>query len=226
MTKSLLYQRNDNPFDIKWEKWAAIWCEWQLSLPRTVHPALDNTGFRSNQNQYDHNVWFLTGTFGNEFPVTRKCTIPSQRAILFPIIYKEDSFAEDTDLDNELELLARAQVFANDVKYLDVTVDGNHLENLYENRVQSEFFDLLFPENSVYDVEPGYTRAVCDGYWVFLKPLTIGKHEVHFVGVASLQQDDIVTQQIKNDSIYSQFRNYIEKYSAFKVDVIYKLTVE
>lgn len=152
--------------------------------------------------------------------------MPRNKAILVPIIYKEDSFAEDKDLQKDPELLARAKDFTDKVKYLRTTVDGKDLHDLYDYRVLSEFFDLVFPKNSVYDVEPGRTKAICDGYWIFLKPFKPGIHEIHFTGIASLDQDDIVTQQIKNDSVYAQFRNYIEKYSSFKVDVIYKLKVE
>ena len=28
----------------------------------------------------------------------------------------------------------------------------------------------------------GITQAVSDGYWVVLKPLPLGKHEIHFSG--------------------------------------------
>ena len=220
-----MYPRSTNPFGIKWEKWAAIWCEWQLSIARTNHPALDLTGKCGSQNQDNPNVWFLTGTFGNSVPVTRFCAIPKERAILFPIIYKEDSFAEDPDLDTESKLKARAKVFADNVKYMRATVDGQNLKGLYKNRVRSDFFDLVFPTNCVYDVKPGLTRSICDGYWVFMKSLPIGKHKIHFIASASLLGDDVVTEQIKNDSIYAPFRNYIEKYSLFKVDVTYILTV-
>jgi hypothetical protein len=226
MTHNGIYPRNSDPFGVRWKKWAALWCKWQLSIPRTIHPALDKTGRYSAQNQDNPNVWFLTGTFGNSIPVIRTCSVPKEKAILFPIIYKEDSFAEDKDLYDVSQLIARASVFADNVKYLRTTVDGSDLHDLYKNRVQSEVFDLVFPNRSVYDVEPGRTKSVCDGYWIFLKPLPMGKHKIHFTGIASLQVDDVVTEQIINDSIYAPFRSYIQKYSSFRVDVIYELTIE
>jgi hypothetical protein len=226
MTHNGMYARNANPFDITWEKWAAIWCNWQLSIPRTIHPAIDEIGRNCNQNQDNPNVWFLTGTFGNSVVIRRSCAVPKERAILFPIIYKEDSFAEDKDLCNEFELMSRARDFAEHVIHLRTTIDGEDLHDLYKNRIQSEFFDLTFPAQCVYDVEPGLTRSVCDGYWIFLKPLPVGEHEIHFTGIGLLPKDDIVTEQIKNDSVYAPFRNYIDRYSRFKVDVVYRLTIE
>lgn len=221
-----MYARTEHPFGIGWERWAAIWCRWQLSIPRNIHPALDTTGNLSDQFQEDPNVWFLTGTFGNSSPIIRNCRIPCGRAILCPVIYKEDSFAEDTDLSAASDLLNRAKAFVDNVEYIQATVDGDAINSLPQYRVQSEFFDLMFPKNSVYDVEPGLTTAVCDGYWIFMKPLSPGRHELHFRGTASMLQDDIVTGQIKNDSIYAPFLDYMEKYSAFNVEVIYNLLVQ
>ena len=138
----------------------AIWCNWQLSIPRTIHPAIDEIGRNCNQNQDNPNVWFLTGTFGNSVVIRRSCTVPKERAILFPIIYKEDSFAEDKDLCNEFELMSRARDFAEHVIHLRTTIDGEDLHDLYNNRIQSEFFDLTFPTQCVYDVEPGLDYGI------------------------------------------------------------------
>ena len=110
--------------------------------------------------------------------------MPRNKAILVPIIYKEDSFAEDKDLQKDPELLARAKDFADNVKYLGTTVDGKDLHDLYDYRVLSEFFDLVFPKNSVYDVSQVCTKAICDGYWIFLKPFKPGIHEIDFTGIA------------------------------------------
>ena len=57
----------------------------------------------------DPNVWFLAGTFGNVNLIRRKCIVPLGKAIFFPILEKEDSFAEDVDLRSELELASRAE---------------------------------------------------------------------------------------------------------------------
>jgi hypothetical protein len=47
---------------------------------------------------------------------------------------------------------------------MEVVVDGVKLRDLRKYRVHSGIFDLVFPENKVYDVEPGLTRSVTDGY--------------------------------------------------------------
>ena len=34
----LLYPRNINPFNRPWEEWAAVWCNWLFSIPRSNNP--------------------------------------------------------------------------------------------------------------------------------------------------------------------------------------------
>jgi len=224
-SKTIMYPRDYEPFGKSWEKWAAIWCNWLLSIPRDRNPAVDETGKNSFQNQRDENVWFLVGTFGNNIPVRRKCTVPESKAILFPIADKEDSFAEDLDIVNEKELSTRARTSMDRLIYLQLIVDGKRLLNLKEYRVHSEFFDLTFPENNVYDVKPGTTRSVCDGYWAFLRPLPTGSHEISFSAGIFLPKDDTVTMQIKNSSIYSSVAEEIDKNSRFNIEVAYDLTI-
>jgi hypothetical protein len=224
--KTIMYPRNYEPFGKSWEKWTAIWCNWLLSIPRDRNPAVDETGKNSSQNQTDENVWFLAGTFGNNIPVRRKCTVPESKAILFAIADKEDSFAEDLDITNEVELSWRARTSMDRLINLKLIVDGKRLLNLKEYRVHSEFFDLTFPKNNVYDVKPGLTRSVCDGYWAFLKPLPIGSHEIFFSAGIFLPKDDTVTMQIKNSSIYSSIVEEIDRNSRFNIEVTYDLTIK
>ena len=225
-SETIMYPRKYQPFGKSWEKWTAIWCNWLLSIPREKNPAVDETGKNSSQNQVDANVWFLAGSFGNNIPVRRKCTVPNSKAILFPIVNKEDSFAEDLDLIYEEELAMRARNSMDRLICLQLIVDGKRLPNLSEYRVLSEFFDLTFPENNVYDVNTKNTRSVCDGYWAFLRPLPIGSHEIYFSAKVFLPKGDQVTKQIKNSSIYSSVVEEIDKNSRLNIEVTYELTVE
>jgi hypothetical protein len=176
-------------------------------------------------NQNDKNVWFLTGTFGNVIvPIKRKCTIPAGKAIFFPILVKEDSLEEDTDLKTELELIKRARDATNKLIQMEATIDGEKVDRLESYRVQSEVFDLVFPEDNVYDVKPGLTRSVCDGYWLFIKPLHVGKHYICFKGETSLKEAHTLAH-LKSRKVYSPIQPYIVKYSIFKLEVSYELTI-
>ena len=157
------------------------WCKWFFSIPKDIHPSIDTVGIHSSINQTDPDLWFLAGSFGNIEPIIRRCTIPSGRSIVFPILEKEDSFSEDTDLKTESDLIKRCTRAMDLVVHMEAALDGQRIES---QRVLSQVFDLVFPTNNVYDVQPGKTRSVCDGYWIFLKPLSSGKHRVRFMGEA------------------------------------------
>jgi hypothetical protein len=225
MEYHFLYQRNMHPFGKSWEKWAALWCNWMYSIPKRKNPSLDKIGKYCSMNQNDKNVWFLTGTFGNVIvPIKRKCTIPAGKAIFFPILVKEDSLEEDTDLKTELELIKRARDATNKLIQMEATIDGEKVDRLESYRVQSEVFDLVFPEDNVYDVKPGLTRSVCDGYWLFIKPLHVGKHYICFKGETSLKEAHTLAH-LKSRKVYSPIQPYIVKYSIFKLEVSYELTI-
>jgi hypothetical protein len=224
MKHDFLYERNEGPFGRSWEEWAALWCNWLLSIPKKNNPSLDKTGKYCSINQNDKNVWFLTGTFGNIVPIIRKCTIVGGKAILLPILEKEDSLAEDSDLRTDSDLIKRSRDAIDRVLHMEASINGHKVEHLENYRVQSGVFDLTLPENNVYDVRPGLTRSVCDGYWLFIKPLPIGKHHIYFKG-ENLLAEPHTTAQLKNTDIFNQILDHINEYFTFKLEVLYELTV-
>jgi|SRR3954447_25502293 hypothetical protein len=224
MGHELLFGSQEEPFGHIWSEWVAIWCRWMLSIPKQYNPSLDETGKYCCINQNIKEVWFLTGTFGNLIPVVRKCRVPSGRAILFPILEKEDSLAEDSDLLSDSELARRCKDAIDRVIHIEVSIDDRKIEDLGIYRFQSSVFDLTFPEGNVYDVKPGPTRSVCDGYWVFIKPLSIGPHVVHFKG-ENLLAEPHTANQLKSTEVFSPIRKHVLENSTFKLDVKYELTV-
>jgi len=196
------------------------WCKWFYSIPKNTHPAIDTTGVHSSINQTDPDLWFLAGSFGNIEPIVRRCVIPSGRAILFPIIEKEDSFTEDTDLKTESELIRRCSNAMDQVLHVEAALDG---QGIKPQRILSPIFDLDFPENNVYDIQPGRTRSVCDGYWIFLEPLQRGRHYIEFMGEAVLE--DVVARQERTDKVYDKIWANIDDNNTFCLDISYDIMV-
>ena len=64
-------------------------------------------------------------------------------------------------------------------------VDGVAMSDLDIYRIRSAPFDIILPDNNVIEATPGHTRAVSDGYWVFLQPLAPGKHKICAIGSCS-----------------------------------------
>ncbi len=208
--KPEVYSRESKPFGRSWEDWSAIWWQWCSNEPEKSNPVIDKTGEFCNKNQNDPDVWFLAGTFGGK--AERTCTIPARKAILFPIINDLISYAEYNRLKTESELRSYAKSDLDEATVYKATVDGVELQNLQNYRVQSHLFSFIISPDDPAGVPAGPTVGVSDGYWVFLKPLSIGQHTIHFTG-----------EKLKFDEI--QHSNFTGEKPKFRVEVKYHLNI-
>jgi hypothetical protein len=144
-------------------------------MPEEGNPMVDDTGEDCANNQTGP-VWFLAGTGGGA--VTRECTIPSDKGILIPIINVECDSASGSG-DTEAELRSCAKADQDTVIAKEITIDGVNVGNLDSYRFQSPLFNLTFPENNIAGIAPQTTKAISDGYWILLEPLSPGSHEIH-----------------------------------------------
>jgi hypothetical protein len=128
-------------------------------------------------------VWFLAGTTGQSFIAERHCIIPGRKAILFPVLVSQFSFSEMPHIKEDSELISQTAKDIDQCSRLEATVDGIVLLNLQNYRIQCGPFDLDLPADNIWSVKAGLTRAVSDGFWVFLKPLTEGDHMIDFHGI-------------------------------------------
>jgi hypothetical protein len=179
----ITYSRDSKPFGKTWEEWTAKWWQWLISIPLESNPGIDATGEKFDVNQNDPHVVFLVGTFGGS--AERNYTIPAGKSVLFPIINFTTSYIEEPALKTESELKSRAKQDIDDIVNKDVTVDDMELQNVEKYRVQSPVFDLTYPKSNVFGLPSGPTRAISDGYWVFLKPLSPGMHDIYAAGSCS-----------------------------------------
>jgi hypothetical protein len=182
--KSLIdvFEPDSNPYNVGYSIWTVRWWNWCLSQPKFTNPVNDRK--RTDRNAYNNqiysSVWFLAGTTDGN--AERECFVPMVRAILCPIINFEISTAEEPDLNTDEALLSRAKDEIDKIENLNVIIDGTRLSDLKKFRVQSGVFDVNLPEDNIWDVKPGKTRAAADGYWIFLKPLPKGMHTLQFNG--------------------------------------------
>jgi hypothetical protein len=191
----------------------AKWWQWAVSIPATSNPILsdstsDPTGSLCGVNQAGI-VWFLGGTIGGK--VTRNCNIPFGKAILFPVINAEWSVAEananegncpySTNVisgSSKAALQACAKAAMDTVTTTQASIDGVSIQDLYNNyRVQSPLFNFNAVQDNIFAIPSGSTKAVSDGWWVLLSPLSKGQHTIVFYGNApSLSFDTGVTYNI------------------------------
>jgi hypothetical protein len=174
-------------------EWSARWWQWLFSIPKATNPNIDTTGANCAQKQAGP-VWFLAGAFGGV--VQRSCTVPAGKALFFPILNALfGAGAGDCDPSNpgvpcNLADLRVTAAGAMDSVKLTAIIDGQPLEDLNQQRVQSPALTITWPDNNVSKDATGtsipqgtYTPNVSDGYWLMLPPLPAGNHTIYFKGV-------------------------------------------
>lgn len=141
-----------------------------MTSPLHRDPAQDDSGAHCGIGQ-DGPVWFLAGSF-NEFPVTRRCSVPQGKYLLFPM---HTGITRPTPEQTQATCKTsqdKSERFADAVIGVYASVDGVPVPTpeWYRARTQSCF-------------DPhGAGRAISaqDGYWIMLRPLPPGKHVLRF----------------------------------------------
>jgi hypothetical protein len=128
-------------------------------------------------------VWFFEGTQGGI--ANRQCTIPEGVALFFPLINLADV---NTTTQPVSELRAEIAGCMDAATDLSLVLDGQVIpaKTLARSRVRSVPFALTYPDQGLPTDPPIpaaiYSPAVDDGYYVMLKPLSVGTHTLHFTG--------------------------------------------
>jgi hypothetical protein len=183
---------DSHPFDASYGQWAARWWKWAYSIPVSVNPLFDETGAQIATGQ-SGKVWFLAGVINVSGTAERTGTIPAGKALFFPILnYEADNLCPPIvpPLDPAgLRALAKSNIAPiNPATGLEADVDGRPIRDLKDFHEKSPVFSVTFPDNNVFqffgcNVPAGtYTPFVDEGYYVMLKPLSVGQHTIHFHG--------------------------------------------
>jgi hypothetical protein len=178
---------------------AAAWWQWALSKPADVNPLFGGdpdysqaqcNGEPVTATQGD--TWFLAGSAGSD-PVERTCSMPAGSQLFFPIVNYAWVF---TDPETDTDKLARESVqgfmrsLLSDPEFsMVVTVDGKEVHRIV--RGKSHFFDMQLQEGNLLGAPAGTYRALADGFWVTLPPLSEGEHTIHVVMTSSGFSQDI-----------------------------------
>jgi hypothetical protein len=175
---------DDNAYGNTYGEWSARWWQWLLSIPAATNPNLDTTGANCTQQQSGP-VFFLAGAFGGF--VIRKCSVPAETALFFPIsnvlagAAVFDCEPTEPGVTCNLAVLRSAAAAGQSPVTLKAIIDGKPVKDLNQQRVQSPVLTITYPDESVTGVPGGtYAPNVSDGYWLLLAPLSAGTHTIYF----------------------------------------------
>lgn len=172
-----VYSTDAKPFGVTYGEWTAKWWQWNMGMPNATHLRENFDSKNCNMDQ-DGPVWFLPdGLNGKE---VRSCTIPSDKAVLVPLLTGncDDDNPQSPMSDEDLIKCASE---GGDYSTISATLDGVPLKNLSEYKISSPYFNMTVPKDNVFKNIPGTYRAVSDGWYVFLEPLSQGTHELNLV---------------------------------------------
>jgi hypothetical protein len=177
---SPLYPTNSAPFGVPYKEWIVRWWQWDMAIPVDKHPNTDYTPEKCGIGQNDTSpVWYLAQPFTEEQQAERTCTIPKDKAIIMALLSGECDLSDPRMTSDAV--LKQCATEGNDFGTIQVLLDGVDLKyNMNQNRVMSDFFNITLPENNIFSSPAGTFRAIVEGFFLFLKPLTPGEHELKF----------------------------------------------
>jgi hypothetical protein len=173
-----LFASDSRPFGLTYADWTARWWQWVLSIAKIENPLIDETG-KNCANGQSGPVWFLAGAL--EGSAERSCTIPADKAILFPVINVEASVAEG-DGSTEEELSACVKFEMDQITDMRAIISGTNLDELKQYRIQSPLFNVTLPADNVLGLPAQSTKMMSEGYWLFLKPPKPGIYNLYSFG--------------------------------------------
>jgi hypothetical protein len=182
-SKIEFFTPRDTPYGLTYGQWTVKWWHWALSIPKKNNPLLDDIGCFADVGQ-NGPVWFIAGTFGENKLPRRVCTVPSSKAVLFPVINYEADVIQDPELVDEIDLIEHVSQDMDDIITKEAVIDG---KNVSVFRVKSDppVFPVTLGIDNPISLPSGIINVAADGYWVFLKPLNCGEHQIYFHGACS-----------------------------------------
>jgi hypothetical protein len=186
----LVVPPNEESFALSYGEWAGRWWQWAgWGMPVATNPITDTTGVDCALGQWGP-VFFLTGTPGGP-SVVRSCTIPAGKGLFFPLDNSACAVPEDGATPAEAASLCSGMIDLVDVSSLKLTIDGVQIHNLGQFRTPSPIYSFTGNAPNFCSVncctnltphcyEGFHAQGVGDGYYVMLKPLSAGRHTLHF----------------------------------------------
>jgi hypothetical protein len=176
----LCYAENSRPFGISYGQWTVKWWQWMFSFSNSRNP-VNLTGDITNLYQAKQ-ICFLVGSFGGKYTPFRRAMLPKGTSILFPVVNYEINTYENSLISNNTELVNDSRCDIDNILEKAAILDGRSLPL---SRVPSDpqVFTMKVTANNCAGIPEGKIEASADGYWVFLRPLSPGKHHLYFYGL-------------------------------------------
>ncbi|UQN06528.1 hypothetical protein [Deinococcus sp. QL22] len=140
------------------------WWLWAVTAPEGASPVEDLTGEHCAVNQ-EPGVWFLAGSYQNGTLVERRCSLPAQTPVFFPVM---NIYAAGETQRGCNAVLRQGKAGLDRLKNLRVTLDGQAVEGAARGRMEACTY-----------LEEAELWFGSDGWWMALN-LPTGAHTLAF----------------------------------------------
>ena len=181
---SLIYLPSEDHNDMKIRYLMTKYWDWSINIPgkngtagESPHP----TGTCDIKDMGD--VIFLVDPLKVPKDASYTCTLPEGKALFFPLINSEFDVGIRQFQNHTDDQLIQSAKKANERGSKTLKIDNiNALEeDLDKLHITSDFWNIETNQtNNQYEAELGHYRAVVDGIFIYLKPLSPGHHEIRY----------------------------------------------
>jgi hypothetical protein len=199
-----IFPPKGSPYGLTYEEHIKNYWKFIISIPADQNPVNDETGEKSVTSQINSSssVFYLADSRRGK--TERTCTIPSGKGVLIPVMVVEVSDKERPNAPLE-ELQKMAKKDQDSVSSLYLKIDSKEYDSAYLDgfRTHTDAFNVVFPENAIYNAPPGKSTAVADGHYIITDVLSKGKHEIHFKSSLTNQGEDCLEPNFETDVKYT-----------------------
>jgi hypothetical protein len=191
--ETVIYKNGDEPYETPYSQWAGDWWNYWMGIPNKQHPTLSYDPATCGVNQKGP-VWFLPDVVldpaANEASKQISCDVPQGKSILLPISTTacwygdpEHNFPDKLNPTPKHDAsLSQCVTNVDNTDVLSVSIDGKNVPT--PDRMKTDFFNITvgedFTTGPLGGIKGGKSRALADGYFLFLSPLTPGQHNLVF----------------------------------------------
>lgn len=201
-----LFSPDAHPYGKSMATWGERASQWIYGQPLDSSPLFDPTGANCGVAQQGK-VWYIARIAGPPvFSGTRECTIPHQKALFLYIGAVVDDYPCPAFPDFQPApgqslydfLIADAKAAMDSVDLLEVSLDGQPLNDVFSYRYQSDDLFEITGDLSLQPVfDPCITgepqQAIVDGFFMMFKPLDRGQHTIVVHGTNTFGHDKTFT---------------------------------
>ena len=186
---SLTASGGENPYGKPLEEWAKDFWQWHATLPQDVVSIDPKTNLNNCILGSDEQgkMTFLFNVYDVDY--STKCGITSKSPILIPLLVgecdpeapgAESSKIEDLQAcprESDETMVSWEVKLDNHVLFKKAGIDEVNAQWISKILVRnSSLFNLTFPEDNLFEADPGTFPAAVDGYYLILDPLLPGEH--------------------------------------------------